>query len=374
MTAQAGRLGFTLLAEEGLARRGRFHTAHGPVDTPAFMAVGTQASVKCVTPAQVAETGTQVVLANTYHMGLGQRSQLVERFGGLHEFMRWSGSILTDSGGFQVFSLPDRQVDDEGVTFSYAEGGEQVRLTAEASMAIQRQLGADIVMAFDECVEHTAERKYLERSLERTHAWLRRCAACELHPHQHLFGIVQGGIDPALRTRSVQEVCAVELPGYAIGGVSVGEGHALLKQVVEHTAPQLPGDRPRYLMGVGLPEDLVESVARGVDMFDCVIPTRYAREGTLFTWQGRMRIKDKKYRKDRYPIDTACACQVCSQGFSRAYLRHLLFAGEPLGETLLTIHNLQFYQDLMRRMREAIEAGTFASLRRSVLEQYTPKA
>ena len=355
-----GGLRYRLIARSGQARRGRFVTAHGVVETPAFMPVGTQAAVKCALPGQVADTGAQVVLANTYHLGGDERTGLVERHGGLHGLMRWDRAILTDSGGFQVFSLPDREVDDDGVSFRPA-GGAPTRLTPEASMDIQRRLGADIVMAFDECVEHTAPRDYVAASVERTARWLKRCATVELQPHQHLFGIVQGGMEMDLRTRSVDLTNALDLPGTAIGGVSVGEGLEQLKKVVAHTAPLLPADKPRYLMGVGLPEDLVAAVALGMDMFDCVVPTRYAREGTVFTWDGKMRLKDKKYRKDRYPIDTACRCPACAGGFSRGYLRHLLFAGETLGEMLATLHNLTFYQDLMAAMRQAIEADRFAA-------------
>jgi len=334
------------------------------------MAVGTQAAVKCVTPAQVAATGTQVVLANTYHMALADRTRLVERCGGLHQFMAWPQTILTDSGGFQVFSLPERQISEEGVTFRYDRDGTPTTLTPESSMVVQRRLGADIVMAFDECVGYPAERAYVADSVERTTRWLQRCARVELQEHQHLFGIVQGGVDPQLRTRSVEQVCAVDLPGYAIGGVSVGEGIGLLKHVVYHTAPQLPDDRPRYLMGVGLPEDLVVSVDAGMDIFDCVIPTRYAREGTAFTWRGKLRIKDKKFRKDRYPLDTDCGCYTCQSGFSRAYLRHLFFAGETLAETLTTIHNLHFYQDLMAAMRRAIREDRWSAWKRTFAEDF----
>lgn len=367
---EAGRLGFELLTTSGSARRGRFRTAHGVVETPAFMPVGTQAAVKCVTPDQVAATGAQVVLANTYHLSHPERVQLVERHGGLHALMRWNATILTDSGGFQVFSLPDRVIDEEGVRFRYQIDGEAVLLTPERSMGIQRALGADIVMAFDECVAPDASREYVAQSVERTHRWLARCATVKLAEHQHLFGIVQGGMDLELRSQSARTVTSVELPGYAIGGVSVGEGHAQMVRIVRHTAPLLPPDRPRYLMGVGLPEDLVASVEAGMDIHDCVIPTRYAREGTVFTWDGKMRVADKRYRKDRYPIDTACTCASCAGGFSRAYLRHLIFAKEALGETLMSIHNLHFYQDLMRAMRAAIEAGTFAAWRDAFLLRY----
>jgi len=363
-------LQFQVLATSGQARRGRFVTAHGVVDTPAFMPVGTQAAVKCATPGQVAATGAQVVLANTYHLGTPERFQMVERHGGLHQLMRWSASILTDSGGFQVFSLPEREISEEGVRFRFSHDGEAVTLTPESSMDIQRRLGADIVMAFDECAPHTSPHDYLAASVERTARWLARCRTVQLGEHQHLFGIVQGGLDLELRSRAAGQVAACELPGIAIGGVSVGEGHAEMVRVVAHTAPLLPADRPRYLMGVGLPEDLVASVEHGMDMHDCVIPTRYAREGTVFTWDGKMRLADKRFRKDRYAIDTACTCLACAGGFSRSYLRHLIFAHESLGETLMTIHNLHFYQDLMRAMRAAIETNRFASWKQEFLARY----
>lgn len=373
-----GGLQFQLLATSGRARRGRFVTAHGVVDTPAFMPVGTQATVKCVLPDQVAATGAQVVLANTYHLGILDRTQVVERLGGLHSMMRWNQSILTDSGGFQVFSLPERDISEEGVSFAFRTGkkgeSERMMLSPETAMDIQRRLGADIVMAFDECVDHQAPRAYMAQSLERTLRWLRRCAACPLQPHQHLFGIIQGGMELDLRAKAVRQVTSLNLPGYAIGGVSVGEGHDAMVRIVRHTAPLMPADHVRYLMGVGLPEDLVASVQAGMDIHDCIIPTRYAREGTVFTWDGKMRLQDKKFRKDRYPIDTSCLCVACGGGYSRAYLRHLLFADEPLYGTLATIHNLHFYQDLMRAMRKAIEDDCLDVWASRFLQRYLPSA
>lgn len=369
-----GGLQFLLKCTSGRARRGRFVTAHGLVETPAFMPVGTQAAVKCALPQQVAETGAQVVLANTYHLGILDRTQIVERLGGLHTMMRWNQTILTDSGGFQVFSLPEREITEEGVSFRFRsgrKGGEvPVTLSPESSMDIQRRLGADIVMAFDECVDHRADRRYLSASLDRTQRWLKRCTECPLQEHQHLFGIIQGGMDPDLRTKAVEQVTSLQLPGYAIGGVSVGEGHDSMVRVVRHTAPLMPSDQVRYLMGVGLPEDIVAAVECGMDIFDCIIPTRYAREGTVFTWDGKMRLQDKKYRKDRYPIDTQCGCPSCSGGFSRAYLRHLLFADEPLYGTLATLHNLHFYQDLMRGMRTSIEQNQFSAWAERFRDRY----
>ncbi len=363
-------LHYQLLAKSGKARRGRFWTQHGVVETPAFMPVGTQATVKCVLPQQVRDTGADVVLANTYHMGSPERVQLVERHGGLHAMMRWNHTILTDSGGFQVFSLPDRTITEEGVKFRFTQGDAPTVLTPEASMDLQRRLGADIVMAFDECVEPTAEAKYVSESLDRTHRWLKRCFTVKLQEHQHLFPIIQGGMFLELRSKAVKQCVELDAPGYAIGGVSVGEGHAAMKRVVEHTAPLLPEDKPRYLMGVGLPEDLVASVGAGMDIHDCVIPTRYAREGTVFTWDGKMRLQDKRFKKDRYAIDTKCACPACAGGFSRGYLRHLQFADEPLGQTLMTLHNLHFYQDLMRAMRQAIEQDRFDAWRKEFELRY----
>ena len=371
-----GGLHFELLATSNRARRGRFVTAHGVVDTPAFMPVGTQATVKCCLPDQVAATGAQVVLANTYHLGILDRTQIVERLGGLHDMMRWNQTILTDSGGFQVFSLPEREITEEGVTFSFRTSrkgdSERMTLSPESAMDIQRRLGADIVMAFDECVDHKAPRNYMSQAMDRTLRWLKRCNQCPLQPHQHLFGIIQGGMELDLRTKAARQVTSLDLPGYAIGGVSVGEGHEAMVRVVKHTAPLMPSNQVRYLMGVGLPEDLVASVGAGMDIHDCIIPTRYAREGTVFTWDGKMRLQDKKYRKDRYPIDTSCECLACSGSYSRAYLRHLLFADEPLYGTLATLHNLHFYQDLMRAMRLAIEEDRFDEWAESFLRRYLP--
>lgn len=367
-------LQFQQLATSGRARRGRFVSAHGIVETPSFMPVGTQATVKCVLPDQVAATGAQVVLANTYHLGILDRTQIVERLGGLHNMMRWNQTILTDSGGFQVFSLPEREITEKGVSFSFRggrKGGDvPMMLSPESAMDIQRRLGADIVMAFDECVDHKADRRYMSQSLDRTMRWLKRCTECPLQEHQHLFGIIQGGMELDLRTKAVQQVTSFQLPGYAIGGVSVGEGHEAMVRVVRHTAPLMPEDHVRYLMGVGLPEDLVAAVECGMDIFDCIIPTRYAREGTVFTWDGKMRLQDKTFRKDRYPIDRRCLCVACAGGFSRAYLRHLLFADEQLYGTLATLHNLQFYQDLMTAMRSAIEENRFASWASSFRERF----
>ena len=365
-------IAFELLAVDGRARRSRFRTEHGTVECPAFMPVGTQGAVKAVDPDQVARTGAEVVLANTYPLSHDGRRELVRRAGGLHRFMAWSGTILTDSGGFQVFSLPSKKIDDDGVSFEDPSSKRRLFLDPETSMAIQRDLGADIVMAFDECVEYPAERSYVERSIERTARWARRCREAELAPHQFLFGIVQGGTWRDLREKSARSITAVDFDGFAIGGVSVGEGHELMKKVTAWTAPLLPENLPRYLMGVGHPEDLIEAIARGMDMFDCVIPTRYARGGTLFTRTGRLRIGDRKYKKDAYPIDTHCACSTCAR-FSRAVMRHLFYAGEPLYPNLASVHNLTYYQDLMREARAAIEDRRFEAWRQETLRAIRPR-
>jgi queuine tRNA-ribosyltransferase len=363
-------LRFELLAVDGAARRARFRTDHGPpVETPAFMPVGTQGAVKALTPDQVAETGAQVVLANTFHLSLEDRRELVKRQGGLHKFMAWDRTILTDSGGFQVFSLPDKDITDEGVTFRWEKDGSPTYLDPERSMDIQRDLGADIVMAFDECAPHDAARAYTIKALERTTRWAARCRKFPLAPHQYLFGIVQGGIHEDLRARSAREITAIDFDGFAIGGVSVGEGFDLMTKIVRWTTPLLPAKLPRYLMGVGLPEDILSAVEHGVDMFDCVIPTRYGRGGTLFARTGKVRVTDKRYRKDKYPIDTKCGCYTCAR-FSRLVLRHLYYAREPLFETLASIHNVHFYQDLMRDIRAAIEERRFATFKAEWLARY----
>ncbi len=352
-------IGFNLIAVDSCgARRGEFTTAHGKVQTPAFMPVGTAGFVRSTTPRDVAETDSEVILANTYHLSLGERLATVKRLGGLHRFMGWDKTILTDSGGFQVFSLPGKEISDEGVSFSYEEEGERIFLTPEKSMDIQKDLGADIVMAFDECVEHTASREYIEKSVDRTTDWAKRCRGVELKDYQFMFGIIQGGIFPELRQKSAVEITSIPFDGYAIGGVSVGEGFELMKKVVEVTVHFLPEDKPRYLMGVGLPEDILAAVRKGMDMFDCIIPTRYARQGTLFTRMGKIRILDKTYRKDKFPLDTKCNCYTC-RTYPRMVLRYLLFSRDPLAETLLTIHNLTFYQDLMKDIRVAIEKNRF---------------
>ncbi len=367
-------LSFELLGTDGAARRGRVTTLHGSFETPAFMPVGTRATVKGLMPRDLEETGSQICLANTYHLHVAPGDKTIKKLGQLHTVMGWNKPILTDSGGFQVFSLPKQQLDEEGVTFSFRKGGKRVQLTPERSMRIQNNLGADIIMAFDVCVPYPSDYAPAREAVYRTERWLKRCKTAHdegqgENPTQSLFGIVQGSTYPDLRALSAQLTRDIELPGYAIGGVSVGEGHGLMMEVVESTEPHLPKDKPRYLMGVGYPEDLIEAVARGVDMFDCVLPSRYGRSGVLFTRRGRIRITKGKYKNDRYPIDPQCSCYAC-QNFSRGYINHLINSNEILGSVLGTLHNITFYQDLMRATRNAIEQGTFESFRRAFLDEY----
>jgi len=335
------------------------------------MPVGTHGAVKAMTPDQVRSTGSEVVLANTYHLTLRPGEGLVAKLGGLHDFMRWDGPILTDSGGFQVFSIPKKEISDRGVRFKNEVDGSSMELTPERSMEIQNTLGADIIMAFDECTPHPADEALARSGVRRTLSWLDRCLKAHRGSDtQALFGIVQGSVYPALRKSCAEAVVASDLPGYAIGGVSVGEGHELLCQITEHTAPLLPESKPRYLMGVGLPEDLLAAIGYGIDLFDCVIPTRYARSATLFTSRGRIRLTHRRYRRDAYPIDVSCDCLACAGGFSRAYLHHLFAANEILSAILASIHNVRFYQRLVANARAAIAAGDFAGFRRDFLESY----
>ena len=360
---------FERLATDGRARRGRVTVAHGTFETPAFMPVGTRGTVKGLTPRDLGETGSQICLGNTYHLDLAPGANVVEKMGGLHGFMGWEGPILTDSGGFQVFSLPKVDIDEEGVTFEFEKGGKAVKLTPEKSMAIQKSLGADIIMAFDHVVAHPASHRDAEDAVYRSARWLERCAKAELGDHQNLFGIVQGSIYPDLRRLSVQMTCAQELPGFAIGGLSVGEGHELMMDAIDQTEPFMPDEKPRYLMGVGYPEDIVEAVARGVDMFDCVIPSRYARSGVIFTRRGRIRVTNARYRSDKFPLDANCNCYACRK-FTRAYIHHLINVKEILGSVLATLHNITFYQDLMRGIRKAVELGVFQEFRIAFLDEY----
>ncbi len=368
-SSTASPLSFELITTEGRARRGRVTTPHGQINTPAFMPVGTRATVKGLMPRDLAETGAEICLANTYHLHVAPGDDVVKKLGGLHTMMAWDKPILTDSGGFQVFSLPKLKMDEEGVSFNYKKSGKPIKLTPERSMLIQNNLGADIIMAFDVCVPFPCDYRPAQEAVYRTKRWLERCKAAHKREDQALFGIVQGSTYPDLRALSAQLTAEIDLPGYAIGGVSVGEGHQLMMEVVDATEPLMPKHKPRYLMGVGYPEDLVEAVARGVDMFDCVLPSRYGRSGVLFTRRGPIRVTKGKYKKDKYPVDTQCTCYGC-QNFSRGYINHLLNSREILGSTLGTLHNITFYQDLMRAMRTAIEEGTFESFRKAFLDEY----
>ena len=358
--------GFTTQARDGAARTGRMATAHGDVATPAFMPVGTGGAVKAVTPEELVRCGASIVLGNTYHLYLRPGHETVRELGGLHRFMHWSGPILTDSGGFQVFSMADlRDLDDEGVRFRSHLDGSSHLLTPELSMEIQSALGSDVAMVLDECPAWPATREAVERVVARTTLWARRCRAAYDGPGV-AFGIVQGGTFPDLRRRSAEELLELDFSGYAIGGLSVGEPDQRTFEVVGTTAELLPASRPRYLLGMGRPRDLVEAVARGVDLFDCVMPTRNARNGNLFTSAGRVNIKRAEFREDPRPLDESCRCEACSN-YSRAYLRHLYLSGEILAARLHTIHNLTYYLDLMERMRSAIAGGRFEAFRREFL-------
>ena len=365
---------FELLARDGDARRGRLHTPHGTVETPAFMPVGTLGTVKSLTPADLREIGAEIVLANTYHLFLRPGPGLIAELGGLHRFMAWDGPILTDSGGFQVWSLAAlRTIREEGVRFrSHLDGGTEHLLTPELVVEVQQALGVDVLHPLDECLPHPASREAAEASLGRTVRWARRAHAAHVagrRAGQACFGIVQGGMYPDLRRAAVAETCALGFDGYALGGFAVGEPRGLMRDLVALTAAALPADRPRYLMGVGRPGDLVDAVAAGVDMFDCVLPTRHARTGQAFTSRGLVVIRHAAHARAAEPLDPSCPCYACRH-FSRAYLRHLFLARELTVYRLLTLHNLTYYLGLMAGLRAAISAGTFAALRQAVLEAY----
>ncbi|CAH2031654.1 tRNA guanosine(34) transglycosylase Tgt [Trichlorobacter ammonificans] len=353
------------------ARTGLLRTPHGDIPTPIFMPVGTAATVKAMRPENLVEAGARIILANTYHLYLRPGHRLVEQMGGLHRFMAWDRPILTDSGGFQVFSLAElRTITEEGVSFRSHIDGSRHLLTPELSIAIQQALGADVIMCFDECPPAEAERSYVERSLALTTRWAARSKAALSRRDQLLFGIVQGGRFPELRRRSLEELREIGFDGYALGGLSVGEEKAVMHEVMDACSDLLPTDHPRYIMGIGTPEDLVEAVWHGYDMFDCVMPTRNARNGMLFSSQGRINIKRKEYEADQGPIDPACGCYVC-RTYSRAYLRHLFRSGEILASMLNTHHNIAWYLNLMERIRAAIASNSFAAFRQSFYHQQT---
>ncbi|GMU70256.1 MAG: queuine tRNA-ribosyltransferase [Steroidobacteraceae bacterium] len=362
-------LRFERLASDGAARRGRLTLRHGSVETPAFMPVGTYGTVKAMTPEELESIGAEIVLGNTFHLMLRPGTAVVAAHGGLHRFMHWQRPILTDSGGFQVFSLAKlRRIDETGVRFRSPLDGSEVTLTPEVSMDVQRTLAADIVMAFDDCTAYPATHEAARLSMERSMRWAARCRDAYLQgdPPGALFGIVQGGMFADLRRASLDALLALELPGLAVGGLAVGEPEAERLRVLEELVPQMPADQPRYLMGVGRPEDIVQAVLRGIDLFDCVMPTRHARNGHLFTWGGVINIRNAAHQYDTGPIDAACGCYTCAH-YSRAYLRHLERCNEILGSRLNTIHNLWFYLELMRRIRASIEAGRFAAFARDFL-------
>ena len=351
---------FEITAEDTTtaARCGRFHTPHGVLETPVFAPVGTQGTVKALRPADLSALGATLVLSNTYHLYLRPGDELVRELGGLHQFMQWPGPILTDSGGFQVFSLSKtRKIDAEGVTFQSHHDGSYHRFTPERSVAIQENLGADIIMAFDECPPPD-DYDYVKLSLGRTHPWLLRCLAAKRRDDQALFGIVQGGVFPDLREESARFMVDLDLPGYAIGGLAVGESKSQMAAVLDRLQPVLPREKPRYLMGVGAAEDIVNAVARGVDIFDCVLPTRLARHGSALIKGGRLNLRNAQFMAENAPLDAHCSCETCRQ-FSRAYIRHLVRANEILAHILLTIHNVHFLLELVRQIRAAIHAGRF---------------
>ncbi len=362
---------FDLLLSEGTARRGRLHLRHGVVETPVFMPVGTYGTVKAMTPEELTGLGAQIVLGNTFHLLLRPGTDVIRAHGGLHEFMHWQAPILTDSGGFQVFSLAElRKLTEEGVRFRSPVNGDAVFLSPEISMEVQSALNSDIVMAFDECPPYPATETQARQSMELSMRWARRSrdAFARLGNPNALFGIVQGGTHLGLRQESLDQLTAIGFDGYAIGGLAVGEPASERNHVLEALAPSMPNDRPRYLMGVGTPSDLVEAVARGVDMFDCVMPTRHARNGHLFTTQGVVKIRNAIHQIDTGPLDPSCACYTCRH-YSRAYLRHLDRCNEILGSRLNSIHNLHYYLSLMARIREALDCGRFGSFRRRVSQQ-----
>ncbi len=347
------------------ARTGRVTTRNGGFDTPAFMPVGTQGSIKGILPDHVAATGSQIILANTYHLMLRPGESVVRELGGLHRFMSWKGPILTDSGGFQVFSLADiSRISDDGVKFQSHVDGSTVMLTPRRSIEVQNALGADIIMAFDECPPGDAPVDVQRSAVERTIKWARECVAAHGRPdEQSLFGIVQGGTDPALRAQCLERLSEFNFPGYALGGLAVGEGFEAMRNILQQVGPLLPADRPRYLMGVGFPRDIVAAVASGIDMFDCVLPTRNGRNAYAFTAEGPLRLRNSKLARDGEPIEAHCDCYAC-RNFTRGAIRHFFCAGEMLGPVLASVHNMRFYQRLMADIRQAIADGTFDAFRR----------
>jgi len=369
--AQLSVIKFHLIktCNSGAARLGSLTTPHGTIDTPVFMPVGTQATVKAMTPEELLQVGTSIILSNTYHLYMRPGHELVARMGGLHRFMHWNGPILTDSGGFQVFSLCElRKITEEGVRFQSHLDGSYNFISPETSIAIQEALGSDIMMCFDECPPYPADYAYVAKSMEMTTRWALRCKNAKKRDDQALFGIVQGGMSQELRERSAAALTEIGFDGYALGGVSVGEEKQLMREVISFSAPFFPADKPRYVMGIGSPEDLIEGINAGFDMFDCVMPTRNARNGMLFTSFGRLNIKSARYAEDQQSIDAECDCYVC-KNYSRAYLRHLFHSGEILASRLNTWHNLHYYLSLMATARKAIAGERFADFRKGFYEK-----
>ncbi len=355
---------------KSMARTGELITPHGAVETPIFMPVGTQATVKTMTPEEVYQVGGRLILSNTYHLYLRPGHRIVSEAGGLHRFANWKGPILTDSGGFQVFSLgPLRKIDEDGVMFRSHIDGSEHYFSPEKSIEIQESLGADIIMAFDECAPFPCTYEYASQAVDRTTRWAARCLQAKRRKDQALFGIIQGGEFKDLRLKSAAELLAMDFPGYAVGGLSVGEPKEIMYKVLDYTIPQIPNDKPKYLMGVGSPDCLLEGVARGVDMFDCVLPTRIARNGTVFTRQGKLVVRNAEYARDFRPLEEQCQCYTC-QNYTRAYVRHLIKADEILGVRLTTIHNLHFILNLMDNIRTAIEQGFFNQYKNEFLSNY----
>ena len=364
---------FVLKKTEGNARRGELHTAHGVVQTPVFMAVGTRATVKAMTNEELLQSGTQIILGNTYHLHLRPGEDVIAKMGGLHKFMNWKGPILTDSGGFQVFSLSKlRDLTEAGVEFRSHIDGAKYFISPEKSMEIQMALGSDIIMAFDECLQYPASEKEIRRSMDLTYKWLLRSKAAMTRQESLLFGIVQGGLSLQHRMDSLAQVTSVDLPGYALGGFSVGEPIHLMHELLPEIAPKMPAHKPRYLMGVGTPYDLIKAIDAGIDMFDCVMPTRVARNGTLYTWSGKVSIKRAEYKTDASPLDPECDCYTCAN-YTKAYLRHLFLSGEILSSRLNTIHNIHFYMKVMERARLAIEQGTWGQYRDECLARFVKR-
>ncbi|MEI7884555.1 MAG: tRNA guanosine(34) transglycosylase Tgt [Clostridia bacterium] len=365
-------ISFDLLkkSEKSWARRGVVHTAHGDIATPIFMPVGTQATVKAMSPLELEELGAQIILSNTYHLYLRPGDELIKRAGGLHKFMNWQHPILTDSGGFQVFSLSKlNKITQDGVEFRSHIDGSKHFFTPEKSIQIQMNLGSDIAMAFDECVPYPSDYAYTKKSLSLTSAWAKRCKDFHEHPYQSVFGIVQGGMYADLRRESTKQLAEMDFPGYGIGGLSVGEPKEIMYEVMEGFMDEMPAHKPRYLMGVGSPDYLIEGVLRGVDMFDCVLPTRIARNGTAMTDLGNLTIRNATFAEDFKPIDENCSCYAC-RNFSRAYIRHLVKTNEILGARLLTLHNLHYLVNLMTKVRAEIEQDTFEIFAKNFLEKY----